>query len=70
MKNGYGEITLYIYSVGLWFLCTALPLTAIIFSWTSPGHVAFENGQALIFIRQARTNQNPQIQNLLTSRFY
>jgi len=26
------------------------------FSWTSPGHVAFENGQALIFFRQARKN--------------
>ena len=26
------------------------------FSWTSPGPVAFENGQALIFFRQARKN--------------
>jgi len=28
------------------------------FSWTSPGHVAFENGQGLIFFRQARKNNN------------
>ena len=28
-KIGYGEITMQIYSVGLWFLCTALSLTAI-----------------------------------------
>ena len=28
-KNGYGEITQLIYWVGLWFLCTALPLTAM-----------------------------------------
>ena len=27
--NGTGEITLEIYRVGLWFLCIALPLTAI-----------------------------------------
>jgi len=29
-KNGYGELTMLIYSVGLWFLCTALPLIAIL----------------------------------------
>jgi len=29
MKNGKGEITQYIYRVGLQFLCTALPLIAI-----------------------------------------
>jgi len=27
--NGYGEITMYIYRVGLWFLGSALPLIAI-----------------------------------------
>jgi len=34
--NVYGEITLYIYRVGLWFLCTALPLTANIFHGQVP----------------------------------
>ena len=29
MKKGYGEITILIYSVGVWFLCITLPLTAI-----------------------------------------
>jgi len=33
------------------------------FSWTSPGPVAFENGQALIFFRQAR--KKSILQNLL-----
>ena len=29
MKNGYGEITQYLYRVGLWFMSNALPLIAI-----------------------------------------
>ena len=29
MKNGYGEITQYIYGVGLWFLGSIFPLIAI-----------------------------------------
>jgi len=43
------------------------------FSWTSPGHVAFENGQALIFFRQARKKsiftKSPHIKVLLVNKF-
>ena len=52
-------------------LCTGLQEN--IFSWTSPGPEAFENGQALIFFRQAppkkfHFTKSPHIKVLLVNK--